>query len=48
LIENLKTQRGAILAETASGFDAAKQLESVREFSRAISELIVDREVRGA
>jgi GTPase SAR1 family protein len=48
LIENLRTQRGVILAETASGFDAARQLESVREFSRAISELIVDREVRGS
>jgi hypothetical protein len=47
LIENLETRRGLVLAETAPGFDSAKQLESVREFSRAISELIVDREVRG-
>lgn len=44
LIENLVSRRGVMLAKTAAGFDSAKQLESLRDLSRAISELIIDKE----
>lgn len=47
LIENLVTRGGRNLAETCAGFDSEKQLDSVREVCRIVSELIVDKEIQG-
>jgi hypothetical protein len=48
LIENLVSRKGTVLANTAEGFDSVKQLESLRDLTRAVSELIMDREIQEA
>jgi energy-coupling factor transporter ATP-binding protein EcfA2 len=45
LLENLVSRKGLVLARTAAGFDAAQQLESVRDLSRAIGELVLDKQI---
>jgi hypothetical protein len=46
LLENLQIQDGEILAKTAEGFDATRQVRGVKMFLRKLSEFILDREVR--
>jgi GTPase SAR1 family protein len=48
LIENLTTKKGAVLANTASGFDTNEQTRSVTNLLRIISEFMQDKKSIGS
>jgi hypothetical protein len=46
LIENFSSPKGKLLCKTVSGFDDAQQWESVRNLTRAVSQMMIDKETQ--